>query len=146
MTSGTGSSANGSCPPATMQGGGGGDDPAVYATPSSPGDYEPGDRQPSTRRLAEANGISATTVQDALRVLTDEGLSVSHQGRGAFVQQPPEEAAGEGTSSTPETLDEALKMLAEVNARLDQLEARVPQPKHDPGPDPISDQTHRMDL
>lgn len=110
------------------------------------GDYEPGDRLPSTRRLAEANGISPMTVQHALRVLKDEGLVVSHQGRGAFVQHPSEEAAGEDTTSTPKTLDEALKMLAEVNARLDELEARVPQPGHDPGPDPTLDQIDGIDL
>lgn len=110
------------------------------------GDYEPGDRLPSTRRLAEANGISPMTVQHALRVLKDEGLVVSHQGRGAFVQQPPEEVAGEDTPSTPKTLDEALKMLAEVNARLDELEARVPQPEHVAGPEPGPDQTHGVDL
>jgi DNA-binding GntR family transcriptional regulator len=110
------------------------------------GDYEPGDRLPSTRRLAEANGISPMTVQHALRVLKDEGLVVSHQGRGAFVQEPTEEAAGEDTTSTPRTLDEALKMLAEVNARLDQLEARVAQPEHRPGPDPAPEETHGIDL
>lgn len=109
------------------------------------GDYEPGDRLPSTRRLAEVNGISPMTVQHAVRVLKDEGLVVSHQGRGAFVQQPREEAVGDEAPGTPKTLDEALEMLAKVNARLDELEARVPQPEHDPGPDPAPDQTHGID-
>ena len=105
------------------------------------GNYEPGDKLPSTRRLAEENGISPMTVQHAMKVLRAEGLLVSHQGRGVYVQD--REAATEaGPADTPKTLDEALAMLAEVQARLDRLEAGISRtdgeielgPRTEPGP------------
>lgn len=99
------------------------------------GEYAPGDRLPSTRRLAEANGISPMTVQHALRQLKNEGLVVSHQGRGAFVQEP-KNAAEEGASVEPKTLEEALEMLADVRARLDRLEAERRPAEHDVATDP----------
>jgi DNA-binding GntR family transcriptional regulator len=109
------------------------------------GDYEPGDRLPSTRQLAEANGISPMTVQHAVRVLKNEGLVVSHQGRGAFVQEP-KHATDEDVSATPKTLDEALEMLTEVRARLDRLEAGVHQPEHDVATDPTPDPGIEIDM
>lgn len=109
------------------------------------GEYEPGDRLPSTRQLAEANGISPMTVQHAVRVLKNEGLVVSHQGRGAFVQEP-KDAAGEDVSATPKTLDEALEMLAEVRARLDRLEAGARQPEPHVGLDSTADAGVEIDM
>jgi DNA-binding GntR family transcriptional regulator len=99
------------------------------------GEYAPGDRLPSTRRLAETNGISPMTVQHALRQLKNEGLVVSHQGRGAFVQEP-KDAPDEEASTEPKTLEEALEMLADVTARLDRLEAERQPAEHDVVADP----------
>jgi DNA-binding GntR family transcriptional regulator len=84
------------------------------------GEYAPGDRLPSTRQLAESYEIAPMTVQHAMKVLRDEGLVVSHQGRGAYVQEPRPTA---DQPDTPRTLDEALALLAEVQERLDRLEA-----------------------
>lgn len=98
------------------------------------GEYSPGERLPSTRRLAEDNGISPMTVQHAMKVLRDEGLVVSQQGRGVFVQDPKADEAE--ASSTPKTLDEALALLEQVQARLDRLEATSPAAEADPGPTP----------
>ncbi|MFG2912338.1 GntR family transcriptional regulator [Kitasatospora sp. NPDC048298] len=46
----------------------------------------PGEKLPSTRTLQERYGIASSTVQNALRVLKDEGLIYSVQGRGSYVR------------------------------------------------------------
>ena len=109
------------------------------------GRYKEGDQLPSTRQLAEEHGISTGTVQRAMKVLRDQGLVGAHQGRGAFVlaSNPPRDP--EADPSTPKTLDEALKLLADVQRRLDRLEAQrpaadpapavEPTPAQDPAPD-----------
>jgi GntR family transcriptional regulator len=58
------------------------------------GRLKPGDRLPSSRELRESLGIANATVHSALRVLRDEGLIYSVQGRGSYVsdraeRQPP---------------------------------------------------------
>jgi DNA-binding transcriptional regulator YhcF (GntR family) len=99
------------------------------------GRYHPGDRLPSVRQLADAQGIAPMTVQHALKVLRDEGLVVSQPGRGLFVQES-KEAADDQSAPTPKTLDEALEMIADLNARLSRLETQAPPPEPDPGPTP----------
>ncbi|WP_406094708.1 GntR family transcriptional regulator [Kitasatospora purpeofusca] len=46
----------------------------------------PGDKLPSARALQQRYGISSSTIQSALRVLKDEGLVYSVQGRGSYVR------------------------------------------------------------
>lgn len=57
------------------------------ATAIALGQYWPGQRLPSERRLAELLGVSRSTVRDALHLLTEQGLLVIHRGAtgGAFV-------------------------------------------------------------
>lgn len=95
------------------------------------GDYQPGDRLPTTRQLAQEHGISTGTVQSALRVLRDEGLIVAHHGRGHFVQEPTTEPAQPDVMSM---LRDIQTNLADLRETLD----RVLHPKPDPdvGPDP----------
>lgn len=45
---------------------------------------QPGEALPSVREMAAAYGVSAATVQKALRVLKAEGLVVARQGWGTF--------------------------------------------------------------
>jgi GntR family transcriptional regulator len=103
------------------------------------GELEPGDRLPSTRQLAETYGIATMTVQNALRVLRDEGLVVSHQGRGVYVQDPKntKDPSSEPSTTSRHPLDQALADLREANRLLDErlsrLEARN-GPDHDTGP------------
>lgn len=49
--------------------------------------YGPGDQLPSGNDLSRTYGVSRATVQDALRVLKNEGLLVSVQGRGVYVRE-----------------------------------------------------------
>jgi DNA-binding transcriptional regulator YhcF (GntR family) len=48
---------------------------------------EPGDQLPSGSQLATRYGVARMTVQQAIRVLRDEGLVVSCQGSGVFVRE-----------------------------------------------------------
>jgi DNA-binding transcriptional regulator YhcF (GntR family) len=145
------------------------------------GDYQPGDRLPPARELAQANGIAVMTVRHAYDVLRDEGLIVGHQGRGVFVQDPgtaspePDAAAGQPVpdaptepesehesditsvlddldairrhlgpddEATPADLDEAIKLLDEVRARLDAQAAERRGPASDLADDLIRDPGH----
>ncbi len=47
----------------------------------------PGERLPSQSELSRRYGVARMTVQQALRVLKDEGLTVSRQGSGVFVRE-----------------------------------------------------------
>ena len=48
---------------------------------------QPGDQLPSGAQLAAHYGVARMTVQQAIRVLRDEGLVVSRQGSGVFVRE-----------------------------------------------------------
>lgn len=47
----------------------------------------PGEKLPSGSQLAERYGVARMTVQQAIRILRDEGLVVSRQGSGVFVRE-----------------------------------------------------------
>src|SRR5437868_3652092 len=48
---------------------------------------EPGEKLPSGVELAKAYGVARMTVQQAIRLLRDEGLVSSRQGSGVFVRE-----------------------------------------------------------
>jgi DNA-binding transcriptional regulator YhcF (GntR family) len=54
----------------------------------------PGDKLPSGPQLAERYGVARMTVQQAIRLLRDEGLVVSRQGSGVFVRERTERPVG----------------------------------------------------
>jgi DNA-binding transcriptional regulator YhcF (GntR family) len=56
--------------------------------------FQPGDRLPSLNELAERYGVARMTVQQAMRVLREEGLIVSRQGSGVFVRERTERPVG----------------------------------------------------
>jgi DNA-binding transcriptional regulator YhcF (GntR family) len=56
--------------------------------------FQPGDKLPSGPQLAERYGVARMTVQQAVRVLRDEGLIVSRQGSGVFVRERTERPVG----------------------------------------------------
>src|SRR5215470_1142640 len=49
--------------------------------------YTPGGKLPSMSELCSSFGVSAITVRNALRELTQEGLVSGHQGLGVFVKE-----------------------------------------------------------
>ena len=51
------------------------------------GELAPGARLPSKRALADQMGVSVVTVENAYRLLTDEGYAVARERRGYFVEQ-----------------------------------------------------------
>lgn len=56
--------------------------------------FTPGEKLPSGADLAKRYGIARMTVQQALRILKDEGLIVSRQGSGVFVRARTERPVG----------------------------------------------------
>jgi DNA-binding GntR family transcriptional regulator len=81
------------------------------------GEFAPGQVLPSIRDLAAEYGVAAQTMQNALRVLRDDRVVVSQQGRGLFVRDPSRAAAG--TAGTD------AERLAAVEAELRTLQDRV---------------------
>lgn len=65
------------------------------------GQFEPGQRLPGLREMADAVGVNLNTVRTVYQRLEREGLIESHQGRGTFVA--PTSAPGVGVGSIAET-------------------------------------------
>ena len=84
------------------------------------GQYLPGTRLPSVRRLADEYRLAPQTVQNALRVLREEGLVVSQQGRAYFVRDP-RRPVGDPAGST----DQLRQRLELVEAGLRELQEKV---------------------
>jgi len=93
------------------------------------GDLDPGDKLPSGRQLADDYGVAAMTVQHALRILREDGLITTWQGRGVFVADPLPEVKTNSDSdeSAPyaqlfarvRALDDTVQSLGERLARLE---------------------------
>ena len=56
--------------------------------------FKPGEKLPSGPELAKRYGVARMTVQQAVRVLRDEGLVVSRQGSGVYVRERTERPVG----------------------------------------------------
>lgn len=56
--------------------------------------FQPGEKLPSHSELSDHYKVARMTVQQALRVLRDEGLIVSRQGSGVFVRERTERPVG----------------------------------------------------
>lgn len=56
--------------------------------------FQPGEKLPSGPELAKRYGMARMTVQQAMRVLREEGLVVSRQGSGVFVRERTERPVG----------------------------------------------------
>lgn len=53
------------------------------------GQYQPGDKLPSERELAEKHGAARNTAREAIAALRREGLASAEHGRGVFVRTKP---------------------------------------------------------
>ena len=58
------------------------------------GRFKPGERLPSGSALASQYGVARMTIQQAVRVLRDEGLITSRTGSGVFVREHPAQPVG----------------------------------------------------
>jgi len=56
--------------------------------------FQPGEKLPSGPELAKRYGVARMTIQQAVRLLRDEGLIVSRQGSGVFVRERTERPVG----------------------------------------------------
>lgn len=83
----------------------------------SAGEFAPGQVLPSIKALAAEYGVAPQTMQNTVRLLRDDKLVVSQQGRGLFVRDP--SRAGTGTAGTD------AGRLAAVEAELHALRERV---------------------
>ncbi|MGP3691022.1 GntR family transcriptional regulator [Streptomyces sp. IBSNAI002] len=70
------------------------------------GEYAPGSRLPSARWLQERFGVSSSTVQNALRVLKQEGLVYSVLGRGSYVRSTAPNPSTAGCAGHPGSVSE----------------------------------------
>lgn len=90
------------------------------------GTVAPGSKLPSNRELMDSENVASQTVQRAIRLLVDEGLVRSVQGRGTFVADDIDPAAiklDDGvTASTADYL-----MLRD---RIDQLDSEMEEIRH----------------
>ena len=94
------------------------------------GRYAPGEKLPTHRQLAELHGVAPMTVQSAFRVLRDEGLITSQQGRGSFVRSTVDHGQSQDTiavnASTLSRIEAALGRLEERVAALEERTGQQP--------------------
>jgi GntR family transcriptional regulator len=65
----------------------------------SSGDLRPGQKLPAQKQLAREYGVAPMTINNAVRLLREQGLLISSHGRGVFVR---------GQLDQPDSLDEAV--------------------------------------
>lgn len=96
------------------------------------GQVQPGERLPSVRDLATRFDIAAVTMQNALRVLRDEGYIASRSTRGYFVRDELPELDVEQPSpefvAIRDQLAEMQTTMRDLAERVSHLESAVPGP------------------
>ncbi len=95
----------------------------------------PGERVPSTRELMDRYGVSSQTVQSALNILQDAGITQGVPGRGTFVRSDLDVETLSHSADRPDPSPEFQALHQElqaigaairsINQRLDDLEAQV---------------------
>lgn len=88
------------------------------------GDLKPGTQLPSLPDICTEYDISPGTARSAVRVLRDEGLVVTRQGKGTFVRVNPTSSADDVV--TAGQLSEVHKVLADLAERVAAVERRLP--------------------
>jgi len=115
----------------------------------SAGRLRPGDKLPSSRELQQRYQIASTTVQNALRVLREEGLIYSVQGKGTFVRRtaadsdplPPGSGQETGTAANDPAaivgmVRNLMDQVAELKTTLDRTQRRVTDLERQRNPPP----------
>jgi GntR family transcriptional regulator len=94
----------------------------VLRTSIQAGEWEPERPMPTEMALVERFGVSRTTIREALRVLTREGLIVRHRGRGSFVRP---------ASARPAPPDTVTNLILGYRAEITVITSEtVPAPAH----------------
>ncbi|WP_328768627.1 winged helix-turn-helix domain-containing protein [Streptomyces sp. NBC_00286] len=93
------------------------------------GKLSPGDKIPSEATLMTDHSVSRTVARQAISRLREDGYVISHQGKGSFVAVPSEDRERRSPEFTQitEHLDEVLRDVRKLTARMDQLEELVRQ-------------------
>lgn len=103
------------------------------------GELKPGQRLPSIRELAARFGVSAMTIQSALRELRGLELVTTQQGRGAYVRSDAPAIAARAEAEQVEPTDyrairEQLRTMSatvrDLAGRVEALESEVRSAKH----------------
>lgn len=88
------------------------------------GAMSPGDPLPSTARLTEQYGCSASVIKMAVSILRTEGLVVGQQGKGVFVRD---------STAPSDALDVIRAELRELSDRVAQVEKELAASRKRPG-------------
>jgi len=85
--------------------------------------YDPGDRLPSNKAMAETYQSAPETIRRALAALRDEGIAATHSTRGTFVLRKPSQPEPDPEFARLESvLQDVLRRLSKVEERLTGLE------------------------
>lgn len=86
---------------------------------------KPGDKLPSTRKLAESHGVALMTATRALQQLRAEGVIVTRQGVGSFVRHTQPSPKDEATGDVLEMITEIRQEMSAMQDRLSRLESMI---------------------
>ncbi|MFC1416523.1 GntR family transcriptional regulator [Streptacidiphilus cavernicola] len=93
------------------------------------GTFGPGERLATAKVFAKEYGAAIMTVQNAIRLLREEGLVITQQGRGIFVSANPGESADQRPSAefaaVMSSLDKVIAELGRLDGRVRELEQTV---------------------
>jgi GntR family transcriptional regulator len=105
------------------------------------GDWPPGREIPSIRQLAAEIRVSVITVKRAYLELEQEGVIVTHHGKGSFVADSPELATTLHEHEIDEHLSAAVRLARQLGVSEADLAARL----HEIARDPMKTDTVKRD-
>ena len=91
------------------------------------GDFGPGEKLPSTSELVAKYGVANMTIQGAFRMLRDENLIYSVQGRGTFVRSDldPAMIPDDGSGAPSEDYQVLRSQMEKLAGAVDRIEKRM---------------------
>ena len=92
------------------------------------GTWQPGERLPSVRQMAELRGVSVTTVLEGYRRLEDWGLIVARPQSGYYVQSPPTAACETPEAGAPAKRTSVVGRSALIQSLLDEAQEGTRMP------------------
>jgi DNA-binding GntR family transcriptional regulator len=89
------------------------------------GRFPPGSQLPSYEALMKKYEVSITVVRSAVRELKSEGLVYTHQGKGAFVRDPPPEPGQGPDEQRSEAFHALMAEIKSLHEDLDRFDERL---------------------